>query len=308
MALSWTTLRTIPRLNTYEEASKREQETKPIRGDKDGTKPLGRRDMKFLSIKREEDNSIAIRRGYNNPIVQYYPDGTITLYAGRYWVKASENDVVGALLPGICSTFNGRAWYRTGGVDTPLKTHAQGGTRFRYDEHNVLRPVDSEVGAVITHVLNRKAVKEGLAPLQRFLGVAIGMCRVRMRECPDFSEMDNVFGPRRAGMDAIDPDTWTAKRDGTRKARAEALLKLMRSDEPEDNYKAFLVMAWNMPLVGEYTQTSRGYSRLMSDKEEVWRKKLVHYLLLTDPDKYLVKKEHTDGKRRKDAYLEYVRA
>lgn len=313
MALSWTTLRTIPSLHTYEAAAAHEANVKPIRGDKYNTKPLGRRDMKFNYIRRLECGDIVVGRGWPGEesegashIVRYHVDGTITLYANRWRQKATRNDIIGALLPGYCKTYGGKAWYVTHGTNTPLKTYERGGTRFKHDERGALRPVDSNVGEVITHVLNRKAIKEGLAPYQQFLGFAVGMLRVRGCEPPSHSELVDVVGKEEAQR--LDPEHWSTRREGKQAEAAAGLLALMRSEEPEDNYKAYVVMARNIPFHGPYlSRPGSGYSRALDDRDETWRNKMVSYLCWSDLEKYLVRKVHTDGKLHKDRYAQYAR-
>lgn len=53
MALSWNTIAALPRLYTYADADRRERETKPVRGDEQQRKPLGRRNQKWRHIKRK---------------------------------------------------------------------------------------------------------------------------------------------------------------------------------------------------------------------------------------------------------------
>ena len=300
MALSYSTLRHIPSLYSYEAAAAHEAKVKPIRGDANGTKPLGRRDQKWQSIKREDNGDITAYRG-SYPLARWHVDGTITIFEGKYWIKASENDVVSCLLPGQLVTFNGRAWYCTHDSDVPI---SEKGTRFKHDERGALRPVDANRLTVVTHVLNRKAVKEGLAPYERYLQTALGMIRVRGGELPSTNERENYFP--HIGYGTHDPDHWGTKREGAVVAAVSKLMELMRSEEPGDNYKAFLIMVYNMHYTGSYRRGPSGWTRPITTKTEDWRKKLIHYLLLSDPHKYLTRKEHTDGKMRRDAYGKYL--
>ena len=77
--LNWKTYNALPRLSSYEAALNHWDKTIPIRGDKDGTKPVGRRDQKWLSIYMREDRAICIGSVWRkeNPLLAYYPDGRV---------------------------------------------------------------------------------------------------------------------------------------------------------------------------------------------------------------------------------------
>lgn len=102
MALNWRTLAALPRLYTYADADGRERETKPVRGDEQQRKPLGRRNQKWRHIKREADNSVSIYiTGWmHNPLptIRFYPNGEIHVLGCPYWFKAAENEVIEAVL------------------------------------------------------------------------------------------------------------------------------------------------------------------------------------------------------------------
>lgn len=80
--LNWKTYGALPQLRSYAAALNHWEKTAPIRGDKDGTKPAGRRDQKWLSIyKRETDNAVCIGSAWRKekPLLAYYPDGRVAI-------------------------------------------------------------------------------------------------------------------------------------------------------------------------------------------------------------------------------------
>lgn len=82
--LNWRTYDALPVLRSYAAALKRWEETVPIRGDADATKPVGRRDQKFFSIwKRNTDRAICIGYSYwrdkGRALLAYYPDGRVAI-------------------------------------------------------------------------------------------------------------------------------------------------------------------------------------------------------------------------------------
>jgi hypothetical protein len=85
--LNYRTYDALPPLRSYAAALEHWEETIPIRGDADGTKPVGRRDQKWLSIyKRETDNAVCIGYSWNKnqqkALLAYYPDGRVAIENG----------------------------------------------------------------------------------------------------------------------------------------------------------------------------------------------------------------------------------
>lgn len=87
----------IRTFNSYKEASDWEAAVKPVRGDKNNTKPLGVRYKKHMNIRREENGDIIIRF-YSTDIITYHPNGTITLDHGGYKTQSTASLMM-AVLP-----------------------------------------------------------------------------------------------------------------------------------------------------------------------------------------------------------------
>jgi hypothetical protein len=83
MALNWKTYGALPPLRSYEAALKHFETVEPIRGDKDGTKPAGRRDQKWLSIYMRDDKAVCIgstwHKGQGRAMLEYHPDGRVVI-------------------------------------------------------------------------------------------------------------------------------------------------------------------------------------------------------------------------------------
>jgi hypothetical protein len=79
--LNWKTYYALPVLRSYAAALKHFNEVIPIRGDADGTKPVGRRDQKWLAIYMRDDKSVCIGSRWNKdkPLLAYYPDGRVSI-------------------------------------------------------------------------------------------------------------------------------------------------------------------------------------------------------------------------------------
>lgn len=78
------TYRALPIIRSYASALKHFNEVIPIRGDKDGTKPAGRRDQKWLAIYvRDKDKAVCIgstwHKGQGKAMLEYHPDGRVVI-------------------------------------------------------------------------------------------------------------------------------------------------------------------------------------------------------------------------------------
>jgi hypothetical protein len=82
--LNWSTYNALPVLRSYASALKHFNEVKPIRGDADGTKPVGRREQKWLAIYvRDTDKAVCIGNTWNKDkqkaLLAYHPDGRVVI-------------------------------------------------------------------------------------------------------------------------------------------------------------------------------------------------------------------------------------
>lgn len=87
--LNWRTYGALPQLRSYAAALKHFENVVPIRGDADGTKPVGRRDQKWLSIYvRDTDKAVCIgstwRKHKQKALLAYHPDGRVAIESHIY--------------------------------------------------------------------------------------------------------------------------------------------------------------------------------------------------------------------------------
>lgn len=269
MALSWRTTCAIPYLRDYAAASKREAETKPIRGDKDNTKPLGRRDQKFRRIKRMEDGSIAIfdcYRDETNPSIQFFENGDIHILASRFWNKATQNEIITEVTGARVFTEHRKAWIHYDGGVAPLRTEGAPvyspslnrwveptekptPSIFRRNERGGLDYINPP--SIITHVINRKGSK---AVRMRYMGALSyieALDKLRGGDKPTWTEVARAFPERLSGEDV---ESWPAKSKipcvGNRyfgREHAIEIATLMASEEPGDHYRAYLWLQRGSP-------------------------------------------------------------
>lgn len=267
MSLNWRTTCAIPYLRDYAAASKREAETKPIRGDEMGRKPLGRRDQKYRHIARLSDNSIAIFDGWShwqdplhcNPDIQFFENGEIHIFAAKGWNKGTPNEVLTEVMGVRVFTEGGKAWIKYDGGMTPLRerppavySHAQQKwitttekatpSIFRRNEAGQLECLNPL--ALTTHVVSRKGAKAVRERYMAALDYIDALARLRRDDKPLWKEIAHAFPERFIGEEL---SSWECLRkipevDLThfKREHAVALTALMRSEDLNDHYKAYL--------------------------------------------------------------------
>jgi hypothetical protein len=101
----WGRGNTLPRIESYDEAKRVYENTKPIRGNP-AFRPLDRRSKDAKgSIKQVGDNYVL--QLYSTDIVTYYPNGDVLLNTGNYRT-ISTADAIGQVSPFSCWTSKGR--------------------------------------------------------------------------------------------------------------------------------------------------------------------------------------------------------
>ena len=301
MALAWNTLRALPRLRTYKDAAEWEANTKPIKGDKDKLKPVGKRNQKWRHIKRNEDGTITVSGG-SQPLITFHADDTVEVYGPTYWNKATEHDMIREILGLEVWTERSISWVKCDGGKYKLRKGA--GNLFKSETRVPgSYPVTVNVWTylnppkAITHVIDRKgakAVRDRYAEFRRYL---TAMCKLRRDNKPDFGEYMDAFPELRERLGANGYDLnasgykpwWllpsSPLHSGFGHEDAADLCRLMQSDKPEDQHSAML---WLMSR----NWGGRAAFRAM-DK----------CLMMHHHAEMLKTKEHEDGHKAIDRYL-----
>lgn len=308
MALAWNTLRALPRLRTYKDAAEWEANVKPIRGDANNLKPVGRRSQKWRHIKKEADSTITIFNG-SRPIMTFRPDDTVNVYGPTYWNKASEHDMIREILGLRVWTEARSSWVECDGGKYKLRpankpTWNADKQTWEYPEgkehpDNLFKFEGTWVylnpPKAITHVIDRKGakvVRERYAEFSRYLAA---MCKLRRDNKPQFEEYAEVFDDlketlsRNTGYANVSYKPWwllpaNPGHSGFDHEMAKELCGLMQSDKPEDQHKAFLwLVSKNPPF---------SYAPKYMNK----------CLMMHHHDEMLKTKEHEDGHKAIDRY------
>jgi len=88
----------IPRIRTYNEAYKRYQDTKPIRGSNPEIRPLGARRYKHLELRMDKDENIECVL-YGSPCVTFLKQTDTILLKHNGWVTPSTAAFIDKILP-----------------------------------------------------------------------------------------------------------------------------------------------------------------------------------------------------------------
>jgi hypothetical protein len=248
--LNYKTYYDLPTLRSYEAALKHFEKVKPIRGDVNGTKPVGRRDQKWLSIyKRETDNAVCIGSVWNKEkaLLAYYPDGRVVIETN---IGASCRERIHRIAGLNIQRKNNEDWVAAvshvdgkevaGHYPLRLKYNSDRKAVFILRENATaiyLNPVP-----VYKHTINRKVKAELTARYKSFLNYIEAMAKLSAdptqhspwsNESMDNPRLPTVGNDDRRELFAGMPNRWTAE-------GPPALLKLVESGETENWYKAMM--------------------------------------------------------------------
>jgi hypothetical protein len=243
MALGHNTLRAIPTLRNYKDASKREADTTPIRGRTPEVKPLGSRKQTYFSIRREPDESIVLVSG-SYVFMRFRPNDDVLLYDATKWGKSTDNDLRSEVTHMNIQTFQTRVWVTIGGVSSYLRQGENVENIFRYENNRwtYLNPP-----TITKHVVNRKGAKEVRARYVPFMTYMNAMIKVRGDSA--YCDTDEVAAAfdielteherRRSYMARIKLPPLTSSHRFDHE-EAATLCELMASEDIHDHYKAYV--------------------------------------------------------------------
>lgn len=301
----------LPTLRNYKEASDWEAAVKPIRGDKNGTKPLGDRRKKYMNIRREGDDIVL--RLYNSDLVRFKPDGDVLVSNGGY-PTASTHDFIGYTIHLPIRTYDGKSWvscFRAADMVTDLQL---GEYPFPNNEFVTFRAVDrspywvtSHVDRPFTHqIIREKAnlVRKHYASFKRY---AMGIMKLRSEIHEETSWTGDVirteaFTITRDELDQFNlldkRPQFVATRGAFRRGDERIAMQInewMLSDDAGQQYKALLHMVRS---VHGYYVPHNGICvepRTVIDFMNL-------LILFIHKDSVLQKVYHEDGKPKRDAY------
>ena len=298
--LNWSTYNALPRLHSYAAALKRWEETVPIRGDANGTKPIGRRDQKWFSIWKRDDKAVCIGYSYwkdkGKALLAYYPDGRVAIEQN---IGASCRERIQRIAGLNIQRKSGEDWvaaatYQDGEEvigHYPLQLRYNSPRKATFILHENRVPTYLNPVPVYRHVLNRKAKAEIMPRFKPFMDYVEVMAKLSVNEA-DISpwtkeSRDNPRLPtatveerREMGM----PNRWTPEWQ-------LGFISLIESGETENWYKA---MTW----------LSAGHWRLLLNEAKLT---VMHTVHKEYRDVLFTKVRADAGKLVYDRYATYFR-
>jgi hypothetical protein len=262
-------------MTTYDEVVRREAETKPIRGDANGTKPLGDRKKKYINIRVDEENidasnkpDIICRMGHTD-IVRYKSNGDVVVNIGG-WPSATMNDFLYQLLGLKVWTYDNRTWVSCS-YKRNRKAESVAGDfvlphnkpiTFRKDE-TTRNWTTCDVKPVWTHKVNREKsnlVRKSYATFTRYLRNMLKL-RTVINEKSHWTgevvvERVVTITPEELASNGIESRVPRLEFRQRGDSAAQNVRGMMISDDPAQHYLAFLhimrgAYAWNyMPATG----------------------------------------------------------
>jgi hypothetical protein len=308
--LNWRTFNALPPLRSYAAALEHFETVQPIRGDANGTKPVGRRDQKWLAIyDRDTDKPVCVGNYWDqeksSALLAYYPDGRVSIeqnisatcreriqrIAGLNIQRRHNEDWVHAATYQDGEEVKGHFPLKLGYNDSPRTVTfiLRGGATPIY-----LNPTPA-----VTHIIDRKNKAEVMAKFKEFVAYLKNMGKLMEGKLPrlEHKEMHAAFGvdikDYRAfilfkGYYGSQTDELATKR--------EKLLALASSGDTEQMYQAML---W-LSHVAVDNWRSRGYapvSRCITMFEKA--------IMVQHKDEVLIRTEVRDGRIVHDRYASY---
>lgn len=302
----------VVRLTTYEAAARHERNVKPIRGDKNGTKPLGDRAKKYFNIRKDEQTQDIIVRMHNTDIVRYHKDDTLTLNNGG-WVSPSTHDMFFMLIGLTMQTFNNRPW-----VDCFI-SNAEGQTKrgdYPFPNNEPVKAVRHEhgwllegIGLTVVHHINRKAANKVRKDYTNFKSYLTGLVKLRTetqtRHYYNGDEEQQIVKLSREELKehGLDEPSTVVFADHRCASRADNLKGLMLSNRTEDHYRAALTIMRS----SHYSRYWIGANGLIVEPSRIL-KTFDQLLLFIHRREVLEKKIITKGTMVKDVYASWVGA
>jgi len=307
--LNWDTYNALPRLRSYAAALEHFNEVVPIRGDADGTKPVGRRDQKWLSIyKREADNAVCIgntwNKNQNKARLAYHPDGRVSIESH---IGATCRERIQRIAGLNINRRHNEDWvaaatYQDGKEvkgDFPLKLGYNNPRIVSFILRENATPIYLNPIPAITHIINRQGKAEVKDKFKEFITYLKNMGKLMEGNLPrlERTEMHAAFEVAVNEYNAFNlfKGYWSPV-NGEYATKREKLFALAGSGDTEQMYQAML---W-LSHVAADDWRSRGYAPVNSCLSMFEKAMMVQH-----KDEVLTRTEMRDGRIVNDRYGKY---
>ena len=269
MALTYETYYALPSLRNYQQARDHHDKIKPIRGDAHETRPVGRRDQKWMSIWEDpKDKSIHVGYGARametrTPLVSYRPDGGIEVCLAKRWHSAPDNERIQRLLGTSLQTHQYDTWISCHWYDDGVKNNGmlpllRQPQKDKSDAPTVSKFTRDGDGHLVfvnykyprKHKINRERYNEATKPLKPFINYVTGLQKLQGNDRLELSEETKAeyFGwspqpdwrGQRVANKPPNLNVWPIEQ---RPAVWQQCVAWMRSDNVDDWMRAAIAMS-----------------------------------------------------------------
>lgn len=288
--MGYATITNVPYIYSYEQALKKWQSTKPIRGREPEIRPLGeRRDCDSYSIRKNVWTEVIELVLYKTPVVKFTPDNEVILNFGP-WSSSSTCQFISGVLQSV------RTHRQNGAVVLEFKD----GSKAMLGQHEGLTLVKDAHGnwtpkakqTLYDYRVNRKEANNVRKLVSQFHDYMSGMIKLRAEKATDvwgregfssvsttYADLVEVFGKEEqtnAGSEYFRPDVdkWIGlaekpkhcrpehkdKRWTDYRERAQRFFDLVRNDQDDNARYQNYWIAFNILFVQEATMYWRANS------------------------------------------------
>jgi hypothetical protein len=300
--LNYRTYGALPVLRSYASALAHYTNTTPIRGDKDGTKPVGRRDQKWLSIYKRDDKAVCIgstwHKGQGRALLEYHPDGRVVI---GMQISASCRERIQRIAGLNINRHYNEDWVHAIAHVDGEEVIGQYPLQLRYNNPRkavfILRENDTPIYLNPTptyrHTINRQEKAEIMPRFKPFLSYVEVMAKLsaddtqyspwskESRDNPRLPQLEH--NERKIVLKGM-PNRWTTE-------GPQEFTKLVDSGEAEQWYKAMIWM-------------SNGHWRMLLSEAKL---SVMHMVHKHYRDKLFTKERVEAGKCVYDRYARYFR-
>jgi len=334
--MGYATITRVPYIYSYEQALKKWQSTKPIRGREPEIRPLGeRRDCDRYSIRKNVWTDVIELVLYKTPVVKFTPDNEVILNFGP-WSSSSTCQFISGVLASV------RTHRQNGAVVLEFKD----GSKAMLGQHEELTLVKDAHGnwalkdkqTLYDYRVNRKEANNVRKLVSQFHDYMSGMIKLRAEKVEGvwgregfssvvttYADLSAVFGEIRqtGGSEYVKPDVdkWIGlaekpkhcppeykdKRWTDYRERARKFFDLVRNDQDDNARYQNYWIAFNILFVQEATMYWRANSDTkVSVNIAQFERYLYKTLFTLFADKVFTKVALAEGKVPSGRYDDYM--
>lgn len=303
----------LPILKSYQEALAHWEKTKPIRGDVNGTKPVGRRDQKFFAIwKRGADQAICVGYAWHSredgkALLAYHPDGRVAI---EKHISASCRERIQRIAGIIIQRRHNEDWvsaktYQDGEEvrgHFPLKLAHKNSRVATFILQGNATPIYINPVPMHTHTINKQGKAAVTAKFKEFTAYVKNIAKLMDGRVPrlqrsEMYDMHGLVGEIRTDYYALSlfKGYWHPPSEEKANKRKQ-LFVMATSGDTEQMYKAMLWVSFT---------SNNDWHNTGSVSVSSWFATFEKAVMVQHKDEVLTRTEVRDGRIVRDRYASY---